>query len=204
MYYFPATLLESFRAFLQGKGYISSKEEMIERLLCVGKQNFTPNAYMQAGLEFEKLVQNPNISIPSILQPFPKAGNLANELNKAYVKGMQYQALHQAELNANIGIYGYSDWSNEQSIIELKTTRKIEMQRYIQSLQHKVLCIASGVLKIQYVVTDFETIQVETIQADANKLANWRFDVEQTAMQLVKFIDSNGIDNDNLRKVLIF
>lgn len=204
-FYFSATLLESFRAYLQGRGYITTESEMIQRLCNVGKEvlPLSLNSPMQAGLDFERLVANKGVSEFASLQRFEKACDLAKEISRQ-TSGLEYQALHKCQLTENIGIYGYSDWSNADTILELKTTRMIDMQRYTQSMQHKVLCVASGASQFMYIVTDFDQIKRVNINADATAKTIWRYEIECVANKLVAFIETHKIKNQNLNKVLIY
>lgn len=203
--YFSATLLESFRAYLQGRGYITTESEMIQRLCNVGKEvlPLSPNSPMQAGLDFEKLVVNAGVGTFASLQRFEKACDLAKAISQK-ISGLRYQALHKCQLTENIGIYGYSDWSSANTILELKTTRMIDMQRYTQSMQHKVLCLASGVSQFQYIVTDFDQIKSCNIDADATAKTIWHYEIQCVANKLATFIETHKIINQNLNKVLIY
>lgn len=156
--YVTTTLLNSWLF------YLKSREEWEEKahtdfLNCLNKVKTEPTEAMQRGIEFEDMVR-----LYDGKQLYSRKDDTVNEIVD-YISGGLWQQTVTKTIEVNglkVLVYGKADVIEKDTIYDIKRVKHYEIGKYGHSVQHKLYLFCTGLPIFKYLVSDGQSVFVET------------------------------------------
>ena len=162
-YLITPSLLTSWQFYLKRED--NNKEEFLNTLK---KNKIEPNKNMQRGLDYEDLIS-------SILHYNNKSDDLViNEIIDIIKDGLwQEPVMQDAAIHGiNVLLYGRTDTIKENTIYDIKRTSHYYIGKYINSIQHDLYMLCSGLTNFKYLISTGDNLYIEEYNFTNNSKDN--------------------------------
>ena len=106
-----------------------------------------------------------------------------------FLDGALYQTMHYKAIDEYIGVFGYSDFIQYDTIYDAKCTSNYELGKYKNSCQHLVYTYCTGIENFTYIINNNENIYFEGYRKDDIKLFS-------ILRQFISYLSLTGLKND--------
>lgn len=193
-YLITVSLLNSFSFFMSEYG---DREDFIRML----NKEFHSNEYIERGIKFEDDILEYNKSgiLPEFNQEIKLTETRLNNHNLMCdcirefgdeVKGGFWQKSFSKTIKIgddNFVIYGRADVVKEDTIYDIKYTKKYDLGKYKDSMQHRIELACSDFPTFKYIVSDLKDTYVEEYQKSDDDLDI----VREKIIALIRYLEAD-------------